>query len=396
MAGILDALTPTTIANYARGSWDGVSQNNPFFSELKKRGRIKYDVGGDQLVIPVEMGRYTPIVSAPGMDLSSQFAPKVRHKQASFPWGEITNATVLDRGLLRRNSGDQALVRLKDTEIPALMRDAIIGTNGLAHQLLQQNGPGYTGAGLPFYGAPSFLHAPGATGLVGFDGISTATGIAVADTDIEATFSSTSATYGGLSMERSALTGVDGLEPDAWTSTLVNTSYTGWTGTADQESLAMLLAMQYAVNRACRFSNSDPNKKPTFGTLDFSFFSYAGALIAAKQTIYVQSEQKNAMTPNLGYGQFELMHAGIKWFWDENAQASSGIIWNLNQCELNIQPLYKDQEGGSPLKVSGEDAGIMESNINFDPLRRLWLISATIPGQFAANPRYFVRLGNYS
>ncbi len=396
MSGILDLLTPTTIANYARGAWDGVSNNYPLFKEFKAMGRIKYDVGGTTLDGVVEAGRYQPIVSAPGMDLSSYFQPKVRHARWSFPWGEIVNATVIDRGMLRRNTGDQALVRLRDTEVPALYRDIIVASSGLAHQLLNQNGVSYSGTGLPFYGLPTLLHAPGATGLVGFNGVATATGIAVADTDIEATYSSTSGTYGGLSMERSALSGVDNLVADAWTPTLVNSSYTSWTGTNDDESNAVLKFTQYAVDRANRFSSGDTSMRPTFGLLDYNFFRYMGQMLAAKQTVYVTSDNKSVPSAQLGYGQHEQFHAGLRWFWDSNMTADTGYVLNLNKAELSIQTLYKEEANGGPLKVSGEEAGIIEAAINFDPIRRQHLISATIPGQAVFEPRYQVRIGNYS
>jgi hypothetical protein len=405
MAGILDALTPTTIANYARGAWDGVSENNPFFSEWKKRGKINYDVGGDHLEGPLEAGRYQPTISAPGMDLSELFAPKVRHARWSGNWGELANALVLDRGLLRRNSGDQALVNLKKTEIPALFRDTIVGDNGLAYQILQQNATTYTGNGLPFYGLPTFL--PGQADIANYDlegfdpSAGTLTGAVPADTDIEVGIGNapTYQNYLGLSMKYNNLTTVDAREKDAWTPTLVNTSYTGWTGTNDDEANAVLIFCQYGVDRACRFSNGDTTKRPTFGILDFTTFRYMGAKIAAKQTIYVENQDKTLNSSNLGYGQFQLMHAGLPWFWDENMPTGTqggGYVVNANFMTLNVQPLYKEQENGSPLTVSGEDAGIMEACINFDPIRRQYLVSATIPAQLICHPRMFVRLGNYS
>jgi hypothetical protein len=408
MAGIFDMLSPTTIANFARGAWDGVSQNNPFFNELKKRAKITYDVGGDTLQGVVEAGRYQPTITAPGQDLSALFTPKVRHARWTAPWAELANATVVDRGMLRRNSGDQALVRLRDTELPALFRDLIVGTNGLGHQLLSMNANAYTGTGLPFYGLPTFLPGNGtgqtmaqaitAWDLEGFNPATGAlTGSAPADGDREVAIGS-SATYQnylGLSMRPGALAGIDGLEADAWTPTLVN-AHSSYFGTADRPDLNMLGILQYAVDSGSRFSNSDTTKRPTFGVMDRLYFSYLGQLIAAKQTIYVESGKKDTGTPTLGYGQYELMHAGLKWMWDENCPSASAFVVNANHIGLNVQPLYKDQENGSPLKVSGEDAGIMETAVNFDPLRRQYLVSATIPGQFVANPRYFVRVGAYS
>lgn len=398
MAGILDSLTATSIANYARGAFDGISQNNPLFAKFKETGRIKYDVGGTTLDGVVESGRHQPTISAPGQDLSALFTPKVRHSRYSFPWAELVNALVVDRGMLRRNSGDQALVKLKDEDIPALMRDLIVGTDGLAHQLLQKEGQAYTGNGLPFYGFPSFLPAYANTANLfqGFDGIATGTGTTPTDSDVEVLPYTASNTYGGLSMQRSGLAGIDGLEPDAWTPTLVNTSATVHSGTADDEANAILVFLQYLVNRCCRFSSSDQSKIPNLALLDGQFFGFLGNKIAAKQTIYVQTSQKTRDTPNLGYNPHKLFHAGMEWMWEENMPALTAYCINTKQMELSIQPLYKDQENGSPLTVSGEDAGIIETAINFDPLRRQYLVSGTIPGQLKACPRYQGRAMAYS
>ncbi len=396
MPGVLDVITPVTIANYARGAWDNVSQNNPAFKEMKKRGAIEYDVGGDTIEGPIEAGRYAPIISAPGMDLTAEFVVKQRHKRYSHSWGECAIASVIDRGAMRRNSGDQALVKIRDVTVPAMWRDLLIADNGLAHQFLNMNGAVYTGTGLPFYGLPSCLLQPAATGLQGFDGISTVTGTTPADTDMEVTAGSTSQTYGGLSLERSGLTGVDGLEPDAWTPTLINSSATAFSGTADDEANAMLKLTQYGVDRMSRFSQSDPSMRPSNAVGSFNFFRMMGALLAAKQTIYIDGGSKATETANLGYGQHKLMHAGLEWFWDENCPASTWYILNYNKMKLKLEPLYKDQENGSPIKTSGEDAGLIEANINFDPYRRQWLISGTIPGQFVFNPRYQCRISAYS
>lgn len=416
MSGILDPATKTTIANYARGAWDDVCQNNPLFAEFKKRGSFEYDVGGTSLEGPIEAGRYTPTISAPGMDLSALYAPKVRHTRWTATWAEIVNATVLDRGMLRRNSGEQALVKLKDTEVPALIRDAIVGTNGLGHQMLQLNSTVYAGSGLPFNGLPTFLPGNGYTGsatysmataitdydLEGFtppsgSGSGTLTGSAPADTDKEVAIggSPTYQNYLGLSLKPGALTGVDGVEWDAWTPTLVNSSFTGWTGTADDEDDAIEKVLQYAVLRASRFSNSMKDKLPTMGALDRTFFEYLGAKKASRETIFVQPGKRGVDTPDSGYNPHILFHAGLQWVWDENMPSETAYVLNMNQMHAKIQPLYQNRDD-APIKVSGEDAGIMETDVTFDPVRRQYLVAATIPGQIIANPRYFVRVGNYS
>jgi hypothetical protein len=90
------------------------------------------------------------------------------------------------------------------------------------------------------------------------------------------------------------------------------------------------------------------------------------------------------------------MHAGVRWFWDENMPVDTAYAYPAAQLKLKVQPLYRDLEDGNPLKVSGEDAGILETEITRDPNRRQWLASATCPAQLIACPRYFGRASKYS
>lgn len=414
MAGIFDALSPTTIANFARGAWDGLSQNNPVFSELKRLGNIEYDVSGTRLEGVVEAGRYQPTISAPGMDVAALYQSKVRHARWVLEWAELFNGFSIDRGMLRRNDGPQALVKLRDTEFPAACRDAIYGTNGLSQQLLAGSAQAYTaagGTGLPFFGLPTFL--PGAaTGLTtaqaitawdleGFNPATGAvTGVVPADSDAEVAVGGAPTagygTYGGLSIRHNGLSGIDGLEADAWRPTLVNTRSNAF-GIADADLDNVLRWSQYAVDRANRFSANDASKKPSAGYMSLEYFQALGQKIADKQTIMLTAGTSGPNSnPVLGYAQFRLQHAGLQWMWDENMPAKTAYVVNFKQLQFKVQKLYADLVSGNPLKVSGEDAGIMEAEIVNDPLTRGYLCGVTIPGQFVANPRYFVRCSNYS
>jgi hypothetical protein len=173
MASTQDVISPVTLANVARGAWDGASQNNPLFGELKKKGTIEYDVEGGsdgsslnsatyELSGTIEAGRYRPFISAPGMDISSQYVARTRFKRWSGNFGEICAAVPFDRGALRRNQGS-SIVDLSKTEIPALFRDTIVADSGLAWQILQMNSTVYSGNGLPIHGLPTFLPGNGST-----------------------------------------------------------------------------------------------------------------------------------------------------------------------------------------------------------------------------------------
>lgn len=393
-ASVLDILNPITISNYARGAWDGISQNHWFLSELRKRGKIEYDVTGDVITGSLEAGRYDAKLTAPGQDIQDLFVTKRRFGRWTFSWGELSSGLRMDRGVLRRNGGKEALVRLRDTEVPAMLRDLFVKQgSGLEYEILNRDGSTYSGDGLPWYGFPSVLAAAGDSDLQGFNPATGAgTGVAPADTDKEVAW--TTKTYGGLSMAPSGVTDIDNPEVDSWMPTMVNTSY-NWGAGVDSEAANILECLQYAVNRACRFGR-DAMYMPDLGLLGYDLFSYLGEKLASKQTVYVQNTQKGVATPNLGYHPHELMHAGLKWTWAVNQPVGRGMLVKFNQCSMKIQPLYKDQMNGAPFKTTGEDAGIVETNVNFDPMRRQYLVAATIPGQLILNPRHLVGLGNFS
>jgi hypothetical protein len=427
MSGYLDPLLGTTLPNVARGAWDGVSQHFELLKNIKQKGGIEYDVEGGsdgstlnsttyELSGSIEAGRYQPTISAPGMDIAGLYQPKKRHTRWTGVFGEIVNAVPIDRGALRRNKGSQ-LVDLSKTEVPAMIRDTLVGTNGLTHQMLQMIEPAYAGGGLPMYGLPSLLPGNGydgsaavtmATAITAWDiegftpptttgSAGTLTGVAPADTDLEVAINgNTYANYLGLSLEPGALSSaVDGAEWDAWTPTLVNANATGWTGTNDDPDDAVEKFLQYLVFRMSRFG-SDPSKKPDFGILDRTYFNYLGAKKASRETIFVSSDKKGVSVPDSGYPVDKILHAGIAWCWDVQMPASTGYCFASGQMKLKVQPLYRGLEQGNPLKLSGEDAGVIETEVVQDPIRRQWLVNATLPGQLICNPRYFGRVSAYS
>ena len=92
MAGFLDVVTPTTIANFAKGAWDGVSQMNPCLQMLKENADWNYDQGGDSTSDVLEGGRHTVLVSAPGMDMTPYLQARNRWARWNLPWAEIAAA----------------------------------------------------------------------------------------------------------------------------------------------------------------------------------------------------------------------------------------------------------------------------------------------------------------
>lgn len=435
MSGSQDPVSTTTLANVARGAWEGVSDHDPLFKEIKRAGAIEYDVQGGsdgtqlqsqtyELSGAIEAGRILPSISAPGEDISAKFIHRKRYQRWVANFGEIVSGAALDRGALRRNKGSQ-IVDLSKTEIPAMIRDTITAENGLRHQMLQMNSTIYAGTGLPIEGLPTLLPGNGYDGSATYNmgalstGASATTGTAIGDYDIEGYTPPTTSTgtgtftgaipastdkevavngtnvYLGLPLKPGQVS-VDSAQWDAWTPTLVNTAAAAWTGTAQDEDDAIEIFLSYLIFRLSRFSNSDRMKKPTVGILDRNFFEYLGRKKAVRETIFVQNTNKAINVAETGWPTDVIMHQGVAWFWDDLMPADTAYAFPGAQMKLKVQPLYRGLEDGNPLKVSGEDAGILETEITRDPNRRQFLASCTFPGQLICAPRYFGRASKYS
>ena len=87
---------------------------------------------------------------------------------------------------------------------------------------------------------------------------------------------------------------------------------------------------------------------------------------------------------------------------------NAGYVLNFKQMRVQVQPIDHKLETpqGSTLKpgvtgaangqISGIDAGILEVAITYDPIRRQWIVTASLPLQIQIHPRYQVRIGAYA
>lgn len=429
----LDVGIPVQLANYARGVSDAFTQNRPFMGEMKKRGTIEYDCtgasdgsslngGSFDLSGSIEAGRYKPRPSAPGKDVWDAYSTNRRFKRWTANWGKIFNGLRIDRDALRRNKGS-IFNDLSKTEIPAMIRDTLENAPGLAWQILNMDANQYSGNDDVIYGLPTFM--PGHSSTVSADGQTvsavsmataisqydlegftppsgsgngTLTGSAPADTDKEVAIggSPTLQNYLGLSMKAGALAGVDNAEWDAWTPALVNASFSGWTGNADDDDDAIEKVLSYLVFRCSRHSAGSGDMKPNMGILDRNYFEFLGAKKATRETVFISPDNKTKVNAETGYPVDKIFHQGIWWFWDEHSPIYNAFCLNSAQMNLKVQPLYRGLDGNSPLKTTGEDAGLLEVEVNPDPGRLAHLASCVFPGQLICKPRYFGRATRYS
>lgn len=419
MSGILDALNPTTITNYIHGEIDSVLQNNPSMKLFREYARIEHDQGGDSISQPIEAGRHQPFTSAPGQDISGQQVPHQRWARWTLQWSQVTAAHAIDLGLLRRNSNDQALVKIREKDLPAMARDIMVGPGttgataglgGFQWNMLNNDADStvFTGTGLPVAGLPTLLLKPAATGLSGYDGSLTAAGVtgsAPAVTDKEAiasTVGGTSHGYGTLSLALNGITGVDGVEPDAWCPTLVNNSATIWSGTPNDQANAVLKYWQYAAARMTRFSNDSTAFRPSLGITALSEFINAGNKLDQRQTVFLSPGADNSANAfGTGFStQGKLWHGGVWWMWEKNMPAqTTTYLLNFEQATLFMQPLFHTY-GDQPLPLEGDhtdpNSDLIEVHYSFNPQLLQWIISYVVPGQVFFHPRYQCRIDKYS
>lgn len=426
----LDAAVNVTLANIARGVSDAFTQHRPLMNEMKKAGTIEYDVQGGsdgttlnggsyELSGSIEAGRHKPRTSSPGKDIWDVYQAPQRFKRWSGEFGEIVNGVLINRGTARRNKGS-VFADITKTEVPALIRDTLEAAPGVSWQLLNMDANQYTGPDLPLYGLPTFL--PGncatvaadgqtvsavtmATAIAQYDlegftpptgsGTGTLTGSPPADTDKEVSIGGapTLQNYLGLSCKAGALSGVTNAEWDAWTPVLVNSAYSGWTGNADDDDDAIEKATAYLVWRSIRHNATDTKR---IGLMDRNFYEFLGAKKGTRETILIGPDNKTKANAETGFPVDRILHMGVSWFWDEQMPAFTAYCLDPANMSLKVQPLYAGLAGGSPLKVSGPDAGMLEVEVNEDAGRRSWLVNCTFPGQLICKPRYFGRLSRYS
>jgi hypothetical protein len=413
MSAYLDPVQTTTIYNYKRGAEDSVMQNNRFFRSMYEKSQIESDQGGELIEGPIEAGRHTPYVSAPGEDISGRQTTKQRWKRWQLPWAQTNLSAAWNVGLLRRNNGDQALVKIRDVEVPAMLRD-IFDANGsasnelgVAYQMLNTNAATYTGGGLPVQGIPTFLLPVGSTGLQGFNrstGVVSGSGPALTDQEVVPTV--TSQSYANLPMYRSGLTGVDGLEVDAWTPTQINSSATAWTGVSNDQANSLPIVYNYAVQQACRFSSTNKAMMPDLGYCDLTSFNRLGAKLDTRQTVFIDGGKQQANdTFGTGYNATtgRLFHANLWWYWDENMAGDTAFVLNFKKSKLMTQPITNTYYGGEMPMANGSSSEgsdaikeLLEMHVGFDSSTLTHLLTFIFAGQAFFHPRYQVSVRKYN
>ncbi len=368
MSTVNEVFAASTITNYGKRIVDGVTQHNPFWSLLKEKGKIERNVSGDAFTWNLEAGRHDVHVTSDDQDVSELYTPRARWKRPQLDWGQISSFRRFSKGILRQNAGKEALVKIRDREIPAMYRDAIFNTNGLHHQILNVAGASYTGNGLTMYGLPSLFSA-----------------VTWSDSLKEGVIG-TGSTYAGLPLSRSGLAGqVDGAEPDSWTPNAINTTSYAWAGGTGAQTFRdnAFEILTYALSRTDRFANNDTSKRASLILLTQAMFTDLGYRIEGKQTYFISKKVGEGESQGLGSNTDMLYHGGRPVVWDENLPADTGYALIMDMLGFSMQPKAEwGKVADSGMATDGEDSDWFELDLDYNHARRSLLASITLPGQF--------------
>lgn len=154
---VFTEMVTTTLRNHPREVTDNVSAHNALYNRLSKRGKIRMESGGYEIVQPLDYAENATYQRFSGYDTLNIAASDVL-SAAKFDWVQAAVHITASGRELRMNNGPEALIKLADARRKNALRTAANNmsidlyssgalTNqmgGLAH-LIQTNGQGTVG-----------------------------------------------------------------------------------------------------------------------------------------------------------------------------------------------------------------------------------------------------------
>lgn len=370
-------LVNTTIRDYIREEWLNILRKRMFMAMLKKRGRITYNHGGIAMDWKVRYRRAPMIGFADGDTVT--FSRQDRDKTAVTDWRGYSLSDAMSKGEFLQNRSTEAIIKLFDTRSRTLLEDA---QDQFSEQAYVDGTT--TSNSKSFFGIESFMDYNSALSGNG----------AMKPTAVYAGISCVPGNYGGSWPTVGNLTWPNGKGPtataaqyDFWSPLIVDVgdSFFGsspvWNGTVSSAIEAVSFAL---IN-----SRKSPSKE---GEIDCFFLNSEAyrqyiSLLRSAQRIIVNGQISELI--GLGFSNVVQQDGGVDIAWEYGLPTSSdlnsgkGVIGyglNFDQCELcSMQAEMWVPEGPS-----------------FDDATKSWRWSIDCYGNFRWNPKYHVKLFNYT
>ena len=281
---------------FVKGAPDETIQNSIILSELKKRGRIKYNLSGKALTWDLKV-KQRALDAVDDME-SLEFARQNIYEQLTLPWRGYRAQDVISNKERLMCKGNEALVNIWGEKMESLMSDA---NDRLSAEL--------------------FVDGNASGNTKKFHGIESIFGAASATTTSE--FATSSETYAGVSP--AAVHGTESAT-SPYSPQLVHedyTSYSSWTTSATK--------IMRSLVSACSIRNNKKGR-PDLAMKTESRFNAFKNLLASKEQIIA-----GPPTPGMLYaGAKGVAYDGVIVTWDFDCPADVTYMLNFDQIELNI------------------------------------------------------------
>ena len=178
-------MVTTTFRNHKKELVDNVSDQNALITYLKKKGHIKTESGGYEIVLPLDYAENATYQRFSGYDTLDTSASDVL-SAAKYDWAQAAVHVTASGREIRMNSGEQAMINLVKARIKNAMRTAannmsvdVYSDGALSNQigglaaLITQDGTGTVGgivSGTYTFWKNQFVDmtSPSATNIIGY------------------------------------------------------------------------------------------------------------------------------------------------------------------------------------------------------------------------------------
>jgi hypothetical protein len=114
-------MVTTTLRNHKKMLVDNVSKNNALLSFLKKKGKIKTESGGYEIVLPLDYAENSTYQRYSGYDPLNVSASDVL-SAAKYDWAQAAIHVTASGRELRMNNGPEAMIKLVKARVTNAMR----------------------------------------------------------------------------------------------------------------------------------------------------------------------------------------------------------------------------------------------------------------------------------
>lgn len=380
MATPSEVITDITIKNYERDALESAFEHKPSASLIKEKGNWEKKSGGEALYQPIDVANYVAYDVDEYEDISSKYVPTRLHTKAELDWGQKSAFDALSKLSMKKNNGEEALVKFRDVNIPRMFRSVLSqGTNSLNYSFFYGTS---SGSGLPTIGLAEFMVFDTAT---------------TSDKDGTVTAGTT---YAGLSCVTNGLASVvENADDDAWTPKGTNTNY-DWDGDSTVEADLQVSNWRQIIDHTQINLSKDPSDKmlrPDIVICNQTYYNVGRNYIGDKQNIFIERPG----VPENGAGKWALGTSCERFFdnglwitWDADIATDRAYMLNFDMigyCYLDPGPRVSGDKYDGDTSGSGkdeQDPGIFDTEVDYNADRLGIKIATTVSGQYRFHPRY--------